>query len=337
MSFNKKIVVLILVAILLILSIVGLTLYVVKNKNTKNNETPTEIIADTTAPIIILDDNYVVKTGYNGNLVNSIMSADDIDPNPKREILGQYNLNVAGEYSLTYKITDASGNIATKDFILKVRDNYTTSQSSIAFEDAVTKYKNNNTRIGIDVSKWQENIDWVKMKEQGVEFAVIRMGYQKGFDEEVAIDPYFKQNIEGCLNNGISVAIYFSSYAKTEEEAKNQALWIRDNIGYNYVNLSVAFDWENWSSFNSLKMSLTDINNIANSFMNECQNIGFKPMLYGSKKYLESVWNNSNNYPVWLAHYTEKTNYSGSYKIWQISETGIIDGITGYVDIDVMY
>ena len=335
MSFNKKIIILIVVSVLIIGSIVGITTIVAKNgKNEHQNTSVGD--KDTTDPIIVLDDTYTVKTGYNGNLVNAIMSADDIDRNPQREIIGKYDLNKAGEYRLRYKITDSSNNITTKDFTLRVRDTVF-SEEAIKFKDAKEKYKKENAKFGIDVSKWQKNIDWKKVKEQGIDFVIIRMGYQDGFDGEVSLDPYFKQNISGCLDNGISFAIYFSSYAKNVEEAKNQADWVKDNMGYNYGNLSVSFDWENWSSFNTLGMSLTDINDIANAFMDECNNIGFKPVLYGSKTYLEAVWKNPNNYPVWLAHYTDETDYKGSYKIWQFTQRGTIDGITEYVDINVMF
>lgn len=336
---HKNKFILIVLFILIIIAIITSTIFFIHNREkiNKNNHNET-VITDTTPPIIVLDDVYVVKTGYNKNLVDVIMSADDVDANPKREIIGEYDLNTAGEYALTYKIEDASGNATTKEFTLKVRDNYTYSENDISFKDAINKYKNDNTKLGIDVSKWQGEIDWGKVAGEGVEFAVIRMGYQNGFDGEVLVDPYFEQNISGCLTNNIPVALYFSSYAKTTEEAKNQAIWICENLkNYNYVNLSIAFDWENWNSFNKLGISLTDINNIADNFMDECVNLGYKSILYSSKTYLEYVWQNSKNYPIWLANYVGQTTYQGSYKIWQFCQTGIIDGISGYVDINVMY
>lgn len=101
--------------------------------------------------------------------------------------------------------------------------------------------------------------------------------------------------------------------------------------------MQISFDWENWSSFNKLGLSLKDINEIADVFMDTCRNLGYKAMLYGSKTYLNSVWQNTKNYPVWLANYVSKTTYEGKYNIWQCCQTGIIDGVTGYVDIDIMY
>ena len=333
---KKKI---ILFASSVVVIIIILTVFaVVKIKNKQILNQSNEIIPDTASPIIVLGDSYTVKTGYSKNLLDVIMSADDVDKNPKREIIGNYDLNTAGEYNLTYKIEDASGNVTTKDFVLRVKDNYKYTESEISFKDAVNKYKTDTTKLGIDVSKWQEDIDWQKVAEDGVEFAILRMGYQNGFDGEVAIDPYFEKNVKSCMENNIPIFVYLSSYAKTADEAKSQADWICEKLKeYNYSNVNISFDWENWTSFNKLRLSLNDINNIADTFMDECVKQGYKSMLYGSKTYLEAVWKNEKNYPVWLANYVDETSYSGNYKVWQFCQTGVVSGVKGKVDINVMY
>lgn len=328
------------VLIAVILVVIGITAIftIMKIKNKRILNKSNETIPDTTAPIIVLDDSYTVKTGYNKNLVDVIMSADDVDKNPKREIIGDYDLNTAGEYNLTYKIEDASGNVTTKDFVLKVKDSYKYTEKDISFKDAAAKYKNDKTKLGIDVSKWQEDINWKKVANEGVEFAILRMGYQNGFDGEVAIDPYFEKNVKGCMDNNIPISVYFSSYAKSVDEAKAQADWICDKLeAYNYSNINISFDWENWNSFNKLGLSLNDINDMANIFMDECVSRGYKSMLYGSKTYLEAVWKNDKKYQVWLANYVEDTSYGGDYKVWQFTQTGSVDGVSGKVDINVMY
>lgn len=338
-SINKKIILpIVLIILIILIIIVSLLFFKNSQKQVSENTASQAGIPDTTPPIIVLNDVYVVKTGYDKNLVEVIMSADNIDSNPKREIIGEYDLNTAGEYPLTYKIEDNAGNITTKNFTLKVKDDYSYSEDDIYFKDAVNQYKTDSTKLGIDVSKWQGEIDWKKVAEEGVEFVILRMGYQNGFDGEVLIDPYFEQNIQGCLQNNLPVAVYLSSYAKTVNEAKTQATWICENLrNYNCEGIIIAFDWENWSSFNKLGLSLTDINNIADVFMDECVNLKYKSILYSSKTYLENVWQNTKQYPVWLAHYVNQTTYEGSYKIWQFCQTGIIDGISGYVDINVMH
>ena len=335
MSLKKKIILSMSIAILIIIIITSI---IIVNVQKRKNVSEEIAQPDTTPPIIVLDDTYPVKVGYDKQLTDVIVSEDDVDPNPKREIIGEYDVNQVGEYNLTYKIEDASGNVTTKDFTLKVREDTSYTEDDINFKDAITNYKTDNTKLGIDVSKWQEEINWEDVANEGVEFAIIRMGYQKGFDGEVLEDPYFEQNIKGCKENNIPVGVYFSSYAKTVEETISHANWICENLkNKGYENLTIAFDWENWSSFNKQGISLNEINNIADKFMEQCENKGYKSILYGSKTYLEAIWKNSNNYPVWLANYVSKTSYQGPYKIWQLCQTGLINGISGYIDINVLY
>lgn len=85
-----------------------------------------------------------------------------------------------------------------------------------------------------------------------------------------------------------------------------------------------------------MNVSLYKFNEIADSFLEEIEKNDYMPMLYSSKNYLENIWD-SGKYKVWLAHYTDKTNYEGEYYIWQMCSDGRIDGINGDVDIDILY
>ncbi len=136
--------------------------------------------------------------------------------------------------------------------------------------------------------------------------------------------------------HGIPVGIYFYSYAKTVDQAVEQAEWVKKQIsGYN-IALPIAFDWESWNSFNTTGMSFYTINKVANTFLDTLEDSGYKGMLYGSKTYLSNIWYPS-KHATWLAHYTSKTNYEGVYSIWQMCDTGRINGIKGNVDIDILY
>ena len=213
MKLSKKSMIIVIAITIIVIMCVLIGVFIgEKSKKTKE-------IKDTTAPTIVLGDTYTVKVGYDKNLLDVIISADDMDPNPKREIIGDYDFNTIGEYNLTYKAEDSSGNVATKDFVLKVKDKVSYTESESTFDNAISKYKNDNTMLGIDVSKWQGDIDWEKVANAGVEFAILRMGYQNGFDGEVLLDPYFEKNVEGCSKNNIPISVYFSSYSKTVDEA----------------------------------------------------------------------------------------------------------------------
>lgn len=295
-------------------------------------------IIDTVAPKIILKDSYTVTEGYEKSLTDAIISVDNYDDTPKREIIGEYDFNKVGSYNLVYKVTDNSGNVTTKDFTLNVvpKKNSTPSTSYIAFSDALKDYKTDNTEIGIDVSKWQGEIDFKKVKEAGAEFVMIRIGHQDGFDGEYIVDPYFEQNIKNAKENGLKVGVYFYSYANNNEEAKKQVAWVINNLKDYKLDLPIVYDWESWSNFNSMNVSLYKFNEIAATFLEEIEKNDYTPMLYSSKNYLENIWDKQ-DHKVWLAHYTNKTNYQGEYYIWQMCSDGRIDGINGDVDIDILY
>ena len=108
------------------------------------------------------------------------------------------------------------------------------------------------------------------------------------------------------------------------------------NIGDYKLDLGVSYDWESWDYFNYLKLSYYNFNKVANTFLNHVKTSGYEAYLYSSKYYLENIWLES-KYKVWLAHYTENTDYNGRYNMWQLMSNGSIDGIDGAVDIDIMY
>lgn len=309
----------------------------IKNKP-KTSEFTIKVI-DVNAPKIFSGESFTVKVGYEKDLTDVLLSGDDIDDNPKREIFGEYDFNIPGEYDLLYSVTDSSGNRTEKEFVLYVKeesDDKKKEEKKIDISDIIDNHKTENTKIGIDVSKWNEEVDWEKVKDAGVEFVMIRMGYQTKYDGEYVIDPYFIQNIEGAKSVGLPVGIYFYSYAKNVNQAKKQAEWVRDNLKNYNIDLPVAFDWESWSSFNTTGMSFYTINKAANVFLDTLSDAGYKGMLYSSKSYLEKIWYPT-EYETWLAQYNTRVTYDGEYSIWQMTENGKVDGIKGDVDINVMY
>lgn len=309
------------------------------------NKTYTEeteiIVIDTTSPLTLGSTSKSVKVGYKKNLCDLIFIADNYDKKVKCVIEGDYDLNKVGTYNLIYNISDSSNNLKILNFKLKVINETNPGTSStptpIKFKDIITKHKKDNTEIGIDVSKWQGNIDFEKVKDAGATFVIMRIGVQKVLKEKPEIDNYYYQNIVNAKKAGLKVGVYLYSKATSKEEAIEQANWVLNKLDGTDLDLPIVFDWESWSIWNSLNLSLYDINSIADSFLNVIESKGYKGMLYGSKYYLQNIWANNNNYPVWLAHYTTKTDYNNDYYIWQLGDTGKIDGINGYVDINVMY
>lgn len=298
-------------------------------------------VVDREAPLIWLGKSYNVTRGSEDNLIDKIMCGDNYDNNPECVIEGDYNLDNIGSYNLVFKATDSSGNVSKKKFILNVNEASSKKESNgvksvTEFSDVIKDYKNDNTQIGIDVSKWQGDIDFSKLKSAGVEFVIIRIGSSTGINGENFIDSKFIQNIKNANSVGIPMGVYFYSYANSVDRAISDAKWIIENIKDYKVELPIAFDWENWGSFNTYELSFFGLTNMAKRFMDTVKDAGYDAMLYSSKTYLENIWM-SVDYPVWLAHYTKNTNYAGDYSYWQICSNGRVDGINGDVDIDIRY
>lgn len=299
-------------------------------------------IVDTEAPRYFGGTNKTILKNYEGDLCNLIMYGDNYDGNVICSIDGYFNLEETGTYKLIYNLTDSSNNTSKVNVTLNVieKKNSTTSSGNIKktlFSDIYEKYKNDNNEIGIDVSKWQGEIDFEKVKNAGASFVMIRLGVQTSKNGEIYIDKYFEDNIKNAKKYGLKVGVYLYSMATSSKEAIEQANYIIDTLDKETLDLPITFDWENWSKWHEYKLSFYEINDIANKFIETVEKNGYKGMLYSSKYYLENIWNNKNNNLVWLAHYTDNTSYKGKYMMWQLSNTGRIDGINGDVDIDILY
>ena len=323
--------------------------FIYLNKDNKKRRGTFEIeIVDTEKPLVWLSNNYNTKVGTDIDLQNKIMCVDNYDSKPSCEINGEYDINTPGTYPLEYIAKDNSGNTFQKEFTLTVYEPVTTENTTTTtptepsepeytdFTEILNNYKNDDNEIGIDVSKWQGDIDFTKVKNAGASFVMIRVGSQSGTGGDYVLDPTFKQNIENALKNDLKVGVYFYSYANSKKEAQKQANWVIKQIKDYEISLPVVFDFESFDAFNQMELSIFGLNEVANSFIETINDAGYEGVLYGSKNYLNAIWK-YHTAPVWLAHYTDQTNYDGEYFMWQMCDDGKIDGIDGYVDIDILY
>ena len=180
-------------------------------------------------------------------------------------------------------------------------------------------------------------VDFEKLVKSGVEFVVLKIGNTDFIGGNPEMDPMFIDNIKDVSKYNIDILVYYYSRANNRNMAIEEAKWVIKNI--NSYNVSgIAFDWENWSSYNKYNLSFYELTNMAYGFLKYVNARGYDSYLYSSKSYLENIWLIDNNpYYTWLAHYIDSTDYEGKYKMWQMCDTGKIDGIDGYVDIDIMY
>ena len=303
-------------------------------------------IKDMKEPIFLSASEYrVITVGDDINLCDNLNFADNYDNDVKCSIEGNYDINTVGEYKLKYVLKDKENNKNEREFVLSVKDkDYKSNNTSnnyqmdrIPFSKAISKYKTKDTMIGIDVSYWQQNIDFKKVKEAGCEFVIIRLGVNSDIDKTIDPDSFYEKNIKLAKEAGLKVGVYVYTSAITAKISKEHAKWVIKILDKQKLDFPIAFDWENWSKFRSYKISTYDLTNSFISFKNEIEKHGYKAMLYSSKNYLEKIWMFNDKYDVWLAHYTNETNYEGKYIMWQMGNTGRIDGITGDVDIDIYY
>ncbi len=296
---------------------------------------------DKERPFLSMGSNIYKEVNSDFDLCSSAFYADNYDRDLKCFINGEYDKMKIGNYKLELVVRDQSGNESSQNFNLHMIEKFN-SNDNIAtpegydFKEAVSNYKNDNTMLGIDVSSFQGEIDWGKVKEAGVEFAIIRLGFGYTVNMELVLDKYFQENLNGAKENDIKIGVYFYSYANEIEEVKKQAQFIVDNLNGEDLDLGVTFDWENWSNFKDYHVNLYDLDNMYNSFKSVLEGNGYRTVLYGSKFYLKNIWNTDDK-DIWLAHYINKTNYDKDYVMWQFSDKGVVEGINGFVDLDVLY
>lgn len=188
---------------------------------------------------------------------------------------------------------------------------------------------------GIDVSKYQGNVDWEAVRADGIDFALIRAGYGKYASQE---DPYFDQNMRNAQNAGIACGAYWFSYAETVADAKQEAEVFAQVIeGYQF-EYPLVFDIEA-----SVHVSMTkeQVSAIITAFCETMEEKGYYISLYSYASFLNNKVYQSvlEEYDIWVAHFGVSTpSYSKTaYGIWQYSSTGSVNGISGNVDQDYSY
>ena len=204
---------------------------------------------------------------------------------------------------------------------------------SYALEDGTYAKK------GIDVSKHQGKIDWKKVAEDGVEFAFIRGGLRGYGTGEVVADAQFEANIKGAMKNGIAVGVYFFSQAITEEEAREEAAFVLDMVAPYDIELPIVIDVEKVSDsgarMNQISVEQRTKNTVA--FCEAIREKGYTPMVYHNMEMgalmIDLVA--LEDYDKWFAYYNPDMYYPYDYKVWQYSESGKVNGISGKVDLNL--
>lgn len=205
----------------------------------------------------------------------------------------------------------------------------------MSYED--DRYK---SRLIIDVSSHNGEIDWNKVKESGVDGAMIRLGYRGYGDATIVEDECFQKNIAGAKNAGLKVGVYFFSQATTPEEAIEEAEYVTEKIWGRCVSLPVAFDMEPFmGNERFLNHDIKSKTEMADAFLKVITKFGYEPILYGNPTWLTNDVDISKltEYPIWLAHYTYSTEWPYMFRMWQFTSQGRVNGISGDVDLNIIF
>ena len=194
----------------------------------------------------------------------------------------------------------------------------------------------------IDVSKFQGDIDWQRVKDDGVEAAYIRLGYRGYSSGEIVVDEKYEDNISACNELGIDCGVYFFTEAVNEEEAREEADFCIENLGEYSTALPIAIDVEESANLSKsrtkdLSMEQRTLNVIA--FCERIREKGYEPIIYGNLKSLMIMMDISSleDYDKWFAYYHYPLRFPYKIKMWQYSATRKVDGIEGDVDLNLMF
>ncbi|MCM1056988.1 MAG: glycoside hydrolase family 25 protein [Firmicutes bacterium] len=216
-----------------------------------------------------------------------------------------------------------------------------------ALEDAdkteIKKLQNagGNSHVGIDVSKWNGDIDWDKVRNAGVEFAIIRAGYRGSVTGSLVEDPYFAANIKGATASGIPVGVYFFTQAVNEVEAVEEASAVLRLVKEYDLEYPIFIDTE--GAGGNGRADGLDVENrtlVCEAFCRTIENAGYQAGVYGSRNWYNNRLHTDrldNDYYIWLAEYRSVPLYQGYYQMWQYTSKGSVDGISGNVDMDISY
>ncbi len=223
----------------------------------------------------------------------------------------------------------------------------TESGTAVKAEELVIKEGKAN---GVDISKWQGKIDWAKVKKSGIDFAIIRIGF-RGENGVIYKDDCADYNIQQADKAGVLVGVYFFSTATTAAEALEEAEWTVSAVAGYPISYPVVYDCEGFKSSESRMYGISNAQRTDNAlaFLNYVEQKGYEGMLYSAKNELDNslYWDTArieNSYSVWVARYpnapypqTATPDYGGKYDMWQYTDKGAVNGISGNTDMSVSY
>lgn len=197
----------------------------------------------------------------------------------------------------------------------------------------------NDHKAGIDVSSWQGDIDWDKVRESGIEFVIVRAGYRGSVTGAIVKDKYFDANVSGAQQAGLQVGVYFVTQAVNEAEAVEEASAVMEMCAPYDLELPIYLDVEGSNGGRGDQIDKDTRTYVCEAFCRTLENAGQQGGVYACRYWLTTNIDASrlDRYNVWLAEYRSTPLYNGYYSMWQYTSKGHVNGIEGNVDFDIMY
>lgn len=194
--------------------------------------------------------------------------------------------------------------------------------------------------LGVDVSSHQKTIDWDQVREAGMEFAIIRIGYRGTTSGGVYVDEYALENLAGARAAGLKVGVYFFSQATSPEEAVEEAELCLNTLPDQPLDLPVVFDWEiAGEDTRTANVDGDTLMDCTRAFCQRIEEAGYDAMIYFNPHVAENLLDLTalQEYPFWLAMYTDLMTWPHAVEMWQYTATGSVPGIEGDTDINLWF
>jgi len=241
------------------------------------------------------------------------------------------------------KITYADGSeewVLISPYLTKNTYDFT----NLVSQSNIMKYYENGKKVsflGVDVSKYQDYVDFGSLKSEGVDYVMIRVGARGYSTGQITLDENFDDNMIRAKEAGLEVGVYFYSQAVSEEEAIEEANFVREHIAAYEIDYPVAFLMEKVSNDKARTdgLSKNDKTLITRAFLNTIKEAGYMPMVYGNKEWLikEVDLSKLSEYDIWLSQSGDLPDYPYRFSMWQYTNTGDINGISGYANLSINF
>lgn len=235
-------------------------------------------------------------------------------------------------------LIDENSNIEIPESIVNIND---IDYDSLNMDNSFYSYEKEDYRasIGLDLSEYNKEVDFYNLKEQGVEFVILRIGWRGYYNPTLHIDKRFEEYYNNAKEVGLKIGVYFFSQAISVSEARQEANFVIENLKEKPIDFYVAYDCETIDSSiartNKLDRAQATVN--AKTFLYLIEEAGYQPMLYTNMDWIKNYYKPTilKEYPVWYAQYSRKPQYHGNHIIWQYASGMTIDGISGENGTDI--